>query len=262
MTTAQTMLKNRLTGLVALCLGLTLGPAGCVQRERLLVPSTTTAPYDTSRGEPLLAVVPLRNESGTTAVDPLEISDKVVAAASQVLGVRTVPLNRTLAAMRALGLSDLASPAEARQLATQMGVDAIIVGSITAYDPYNPPKLGLALALYARPGSLTQLGEPLVDPRTLRYQPTEYQHFPRSNAPDAPASVISEYLDGKNQQVQSDLRNYANGRHDPSAALGWRRFLTSMDLYGEFAAWHGVHRLMDHEWLRLSGTVPGSEKKK
>jgi len=55
-------------------------------------------------------------------------------------------LNRTIAAMRALRMSDLKSPAEVRQLASELGVDGVIVGSITAWDPYDPPKLGIALA--------------------------------------------------------------------------------------------------------------------
>jgi hypothetical protein len=257
MTTQQTMFKSSrgvirwlaaasIAGcLAALC-------AGCAQKDRLVTPVTHAAPYDTTRGEVLWAVAPLRNESGTTAVDRFEIGDKVVAAAAQVRGVRVVPLNRTIAAMRALGMNDLTSPADARRLAAELGVDALVLGSITAWDPYNPPKVGIALALYARPGTLQDARDGL-DVRALRYQPTDYQYFPRTAFPDAPASVVSEYLDGKNHQVQSDLKRYAHGRHDPGAALGWRRYLTSMDLFSEFAAWHAMGRLLEHESIRLGG---------
>jgi len=64
--------------------------------------------------------------------------------------------------------------------------------------------------------------------------------------------VISEFLDGKNHQVVMDVQAYATGRHDPNSALAWRRYLASMDLYSEFAAWHAVGRLIDHEWIRLA----------
>lgn len=265
MTTAQTMLKSapRHAGAaLSLCLSSLLALSGCTPQDKLIQPSALIAPYDASHGEPLWAVVPLRNESGTSAADAWEISDKVVAAASQVKGLRTVPLNRTLAAMRSLNMTELASPADARLLAQEMGVDGLIVGSITAYDPYNPPKLGLALALYARSGSLGQIGQQAIDPKSLRYQPTDYQYFPRTTYTDAPTAVISDYLDGKNQAVQTDLRAYAKGRHDPAAALAWRRYLSSMDLYSEFAAWQAVGHLIDHEWLRLSGALPNRDKKK
>lgn len=258
MTTAQTMLPRPLRLLLSACALTAAALAGCRTEQELVPPSVITSPYDASHGPPLWAVVPLRNESGTTSVDALEISDKVVAAASQVRGVRTLPLNRTLATMRAMNLTELASPADARALAQAMGVDGLILGSITAYDPYNPPKLGLALALYMRPG---QPGQTDVDPRALRAQPTDYNPFPRSSSPDAPASVISEFLDGKDHGVQVDLREYARGRHEPNAALQWRRFLTSMDLYSEFAAWHAVRSLVDHEWVRLLGSVPATNRK-
>jgi hypothetical protein len=161
-------------------------------------------------------------------------------------------LNRTIAAMRALEMTELSSPAEALRLATELGADGLIVGSITAYDPYNPPKLGLALALYARPGSQARPGE-AIDTRTLTYQPTDYSYFPRSNFKgEAPASVASVYLDGKNHQVQMDVKAYAEGRLDGGSALGWRRYLSSMDLFSEFAAWAAVRRVVEHEWIRLA----------
>lgn len=224
-------------------------------------PQALIAPYDTSRGDVLWAVVPLRNEAGTTAVDVYAVSDKIVAAASQVRGVRCLPLNRTIAAMRALDLQDLTRPEEAETLAKALGADAILVGSITAYDPYNPPKLGIALALYTRPGFTGgPTASTAVDPRQLTYQPTDYAHFPRSAYANAPASVVSEFLDGKNHQVLMDIKAYAAGRHDDRTALGWRRFLASMDLFCEFGAWHGVNRLLQHEWIRMAQVpVAGSE---
>jgi hypothetical protein len=162
--------------------------------------------------------------------------------------------------MRALKLTDLATPADAKRLATELGVDGLIVGSVTAWDPYDPPKLGLALALYARPGALAKRSAAVLDTRKLEYQATDYQYFPRSSFDTAPASVVSVFLDGKNHQVLMDAKAYAEGRHDPATALGWRRYLASMDLFSEFAAWHAVGRLLDHEWLRLARADAGESR--
>lgn len=257
MTTEQTMLTRTRACLVcavvltiaALCGGL----AGCAAKDDILVaPQTIAAPYDTSGGDILWAVVPLRNESGTSIVDPLEVSDKVVQAAAEVHGIHALPLNRTIAAMHALKMSELQSPADAKKLASELGVDGLLVGSITAWDPYNPPKCGLALALYSRPGAMSRRGPQTIDTRKLESAPTDYQYFPRSSYESAPASVVSEILDGKNQQVLMDVKSYASGRSDPMTALGWRKYVASMDLFSEFAAWHGVRRLLDQEWLRLA----------
>jgi hypothetical protein len=257
MTTEQTMLAWTRRIRRALCAAAPvvamLSTASCASKQDVLVaPQVHIAPYDTASGDVLWAVVPLRNESGTTLTDSYEISDKVVQAAAQVQGVRVLPLNRTIAAMRALHVTELQTPADAKKLASELGVDGLIVGSITAWDPYDPPKLGLALALYSRPGAMDRRSARALDTRALEAQPTDYHYFPRSAYESAPASVVSEFLDGKNHQVLMDVKTYAAGRHDAATALAWRRYLASMDLFSEFAAWHAVGRLLDHEWIRLA----------
>ena len=259
MTTGQTML-SRCTRPLAAALVLGAALAGCASAPELTPPLQVTAPYDAAKGEVLWAVVPLRNETGTTMLDAFAISDKVVAAGTQIRGIRVLPLNRTIATMRALSMAQLTSPADAKRLATEMGVDGLIVGSITAYDPYNPPVLGLSLALYSRPGAMEFGRTPPMDVRSLQYQPTDYQYFPRSTFTEAPASVISEHMDAKNHMVLVHVQDYAQGRHDPKGPYGWKRYLASMDLFTEFAAWHAVGRLLDHEWIRLANASAQASK--
>jgi len=256
MTSAQTMLKRpglrivRCAVLTACLIAPVLTVGGCARG--MAAPAEHISPYSSATGDVLWAVAPLRNETGTTVADAERISDQLVAAADQIRGIRCLPLNRTLVAMRKLELGAIESPDQMKRLASELGVDGVIVGSVTAYDPYHPPTLGLALALYARPGHLDRRGQEMIDTRQLQYQPTEYRYFQNSNFEDAPVSVISATLDGKNHGVQMRVEAYAIGRTDPVSALGWRRYLMSMDLYTEFAAWHAVGRLLDHEWLRLT----------
>ncbi len=258
MKSGQTMLARTVGAVITLGAALTLCSAlsGCSSEPKLKSPEVLAAPYDTSAGEVLWAVAPLRNESGTTLFDVLDVSDKVIGAAGQVRGVRVLPLNRTILAMRALKLSAINSPAEARRLAQELGVDGLILGSVTAYDPYDPPKLGLALALYTRPGRMDRGAAPEIDPRALSQRGSDPGRLPGSHFDDSPASVVSEFLDGNNHQVLMDLKEYAEGRHDRTAALAWRRYLASMDLFSEFAAWHAVGRLLDQEWVRLAKATP------
>ncbi len=240
----------------ALVAGCALLLAGCASSSepKLVAPITVVAPYDTSRGEVLWAVVPLRNESGTSLVDINALTDKVVVAAEEVQGVRCLPLNRTLAAMNVMGLTALHSPQEAQSLAQAMGVDAILVGSITAYDPYIP-SIGLSLALFPKAGSMAPGRQPL-DPRTLTVRPTEGPagDWPRDTGP---ISVVSEHLDAKNHQVLMEVRSYAEGRQKMPSALGWRRYTASMDLFCEFAAHRVVAQMIQQEWVRLPGSAPG-----
>lgn len=258
MTSGQTMLTKRgerwalATALVlwATVLGALLLLPGCSNGPELRPPEVTIAPYDATRGEVLWGVVPLRNESGATVLDRYAISDKVVAAAEEIRGVRCMPLNRTIDAMRALKMNEVRTPQDLQTLRAELGVDALLIGAITAYDPYTPT-LGLNLALYAKPGTLGQAGTKALDARTLSASPVE-NALPSDNG-DRPLALVSENLDGKNHQVQMDVKNYAEGRTEALSALGWRRYLASMDLFSEFAASYVVGRMIQSEWIRLAG---------
>lgn len=237
---------------VALVMWLAAMLAACTGApERLDHPLTLVAPYDTAAGDVLWAVVPLRNDSGTSAADALAISDRIVAAAAQVRGVRCLPLNRTLQAMQALQLAQIRTPADVRTLASALGVDGVLVGAITAYDPYQPPTLGLSLALYV--ASEAPFPEQSGDPSALRLQPTDRFILPRSHFADAPASVVAVHLDARNHAVLADLRDFARGRHERHSALGWRGYVASMDRFTDFAAWYVIRGLLQREWVRVGG---------
>lgn len=265
MTSAQTMLVKTLPvrcAVLALAAALA-GLFGCgsfQEKDELTSPRVTQAPYDTSFGEVLWAVVPLSNESGTELVDPLVVSDKIVAAAEEVDGVRTVPLNRTLQAMSSMEMRGVQTPEQVRQLAAAMGVDGIIFGSITAYDPYDPPTIGMSLALYSRtPAAGDGSDDSSIDPRALSASPTETR-TPRQPLGDRPTAVVSANLNASDHGVLMALREYAEGRHDPVSALGWRRYTASMDLYTQFAAQHLVAALVAQEHQRLAPVMEETEE--
>lgn len=224
--------------------------AGCSSnRNTLEPPQVLTAPGGWTGAEALWAVAPLANESGVSSVDTFAIADKLVAAVNEVRGVSCLPLNRTIAAMRARGLMYIASPEDARVVAETLGVDALIVGSVTTYDPYDPPKLGLTLAMFAH-----RTGEDLTqaDPLRVRGAYSDAQVRVPTQFDSRPAATVSEHLDGSNHDVLFALKQFATGRHDPHSAHGWRTYLVSMDRYTEFAAYVAVSRLIDRDRLRLA----------
>ncbi len=248
MTSAQTMLALLLSGVL-------IGLSGCRTidpRDRLDIPGLIVAPYDTSQGDVLWAVIPPANESGVSSVRADEIGDQIVAAVQGIRGVRCLPINRTLQAMRALGINQITSTNEAIALANALGVDAIIAGSITAYDPYDPPTLGLALALYSRPGAMKQGPKTDLDHRALTMAYTDFGKFDGSRFAGDPVNSVSQHLDARDHAVLMDLKRYAQGRSDPNSAMRWRIYTASMDLYTQFVAHHTVGRLIDEEWLRYA----------
>jgi hypothetical protein len=249
--------------LASLAMAMIVSMAGCRTSSPppLEPPQVLRAPYGTEGNEVLWAVAPIRNESGTTTADAGVMSDKLVAAIAETRGVRCLPLNRTIEAMRALEMTAVRSPSDALALAKAMGADGIVVGSMTAYDPYQPT-LGLTVALYGRPGAMTPTTlEAGVNPRELTARPNEPTGGAAGNFSQKPLSVASEHLDGKNHQVLLDVQAYATGRSDRASALGWKRYTASMDLYMEFASNFVVGRLIQNEWIRLAKVPPREEPK-
>ncbi|MFO0857107.1 MAG: hypothetical protein U0640_07100 [Phycisphaerales bacterium] len=245
----------RLFGCFGACMlaVLLIGCAGGRGRgEALTAPRTLTTPYNTINGEVLWAVVPLRNESGTSQVDSLVLSDHLIGAIEETQGLRCLPLDRTLAAMQALKLQRVRTPAEARTLAQTLGADGIVVGTISAYDPYTP-MIGLSLALYARPGAagMAQGQVTAFDPNELKRSTTDETQVANVWG-DRPLAVWSDRLDAKNHQVLMDVRTFGEGRSSDRSALGWKRYTASADLFAQFAMYRGVDGLLQQEWTRVA----------
>jgi len=129
-------------------LALVVLSAGCHYRGARHQPQRLSAPYGDRQ---VWAVVPLRNESGSLHADGLKAADQLAQRLETVMGLDTIPVNRVLAAMRSLKMSDVSDAKDVIELRNVLGVDAVVVGTITAYDPYDPPKLGIAIELYFDP---------------------------------------------------------------------------------------------------------------
>ncbi len=255
-TFAQRTTRRPLSNLASLACAATLALlGGCASgsRERpLTAPSVVAAPYSTSQGDVIFAVVPLRNETGDTMAPVDQISDQLLAAVEEVRGVRTIPMSRTLMAMRALELRGIRSPQELKALADALGADGVIFGSVSGYDPYTPA-LTLTVGLFGR-------GEKMGDHVEANGMSTRDLQGLGAEPPAAPsaaaliaASTWSDHLDGKNNGVQMAVRSYAQGRQNGPNALGWRRYLAAMPLFTEFATAEAVRGLMREEWVRMGG---------
>lgn len=246
MTSAQAMMKDRsvkrsFASIVAGALmTLILAASGC--HQPLQVNAPLVAPY-----EQIWAIAPLVNESGASVVDSLAVTDLLREEAEKIHGVDAIPVQRTLEAMRAMDLGRIDSPAQARTLARLVGADAILVGVITAYDPYQPPKLGLTLQIYPAE-NVTDVSS--LDLRRLEAAATD--PLEPSDPPRDPAfSGISQVVDAADNGVRIDLENFARGRTDPDTAFHWERFLVVMDLYTQYVCHRLLADLLFQERLRV-----------
>ncbi len=259
MATADSMLGSR--GVVrwasivpaAVLLGVVgaLVVAGCSRELQLREPSVLSTPY--AADEVIWAVAPLVNESGVSVVDELGATDALVREITEVRGLTALPTNRTLEALRAMGLPGVRTPDEALALARALGADAVVVGSITDWYPYEPLRWGMSLVVYARAGAM-DLG--VVDPMALSQATTDAGIAPGRGG-EVPVSGVARHFDASNHGVVSMVRAYAEGRHDPRTALGHEIYLKSMERYTQFVCHRMVELLLERERARL--TVAAAE---
>jgi len=248
MTSEKAMLKRCVCAVIGVAM-LTL--VGCSNEPKMDQPSVLDSPYPAAK---LWAVAPINNESGTTLVDTVVLADKVTQSLHEVRGINIVPVNRVLAAMQKLELGGVNSVADARRLMLALGTDGLIVGTLTAWDPYEPPKIGMTIQLIAR--QVEAVGGQ-VDPRQMTAAAT-------GNTPGhvatyrQPVAQASGYYDAANHETLADVHTYAVGRTPLESPSGWRRYLLSMDLYSEFVSYQLTRQLLEHEWHRLRATPAGS----
>ena len=204
------------------------------------------SPYSTRR---VWAVAPLGNESGSVQADGWAMADHLVRQLENASNLDVLPVNRVLAAMQALEMSQITTPNDARQLLRSLGVDGLIVGTITAYHPYDPPKLGLAVELYVN----TRVEHrSVIDVRRLARASTGRGSLPSPASVRQPISQISAVFDAAAPDVRDKLRQYAENRGQVPDEESWHRYRISMDLYSEFVSYVMSWRLLQAEAQRLA----------
>jgi hypothetical protein len=176
------------------------------------------------------AIAPAVNISGQTQVDPLLQADLVFEQLQQVHGLTVVPVNRVVEVYSSLRIEMVQSEEQAALVCDMLGCDALLVPTVSAYDPYNPPKFGASLQLFSKPGGFSRTTQ--VDPRELSRQASPGNTESLSPAPDFLQAV--GIYDAANGSVRNSLAEYVHGRHDPSGALGAKEYLVSMDRYCGF----------------------------
>jgi hypothetical protein len=201
------------------------------------------------------AVAPAVNLSGERAVDPILQADLFYQQLQQVQGLTAIPVNRTAEVLASLRLKQVQSERQAAIVCDLLGCDGLVVPTITAYDPYNPPKLGASLQLFVKPSSFARQAS--LNPRDLARQasPPPDQSLP---AESGIVQVVGMF-DAQNGTVRSALFRYAEGRHDPVGPMGAKEYLVSMDRYCGFVYHVLIADLIDSPKLRRIERVQRSD---
>jgi hypothetical protein len=130
---------------VALLAGMMLGSAsGCHLWEVCHQPVVHNPFPQLSR----VAVAPFFNQSDEPTVDGREFALAYFAELQATPGFEVVPLGVVEEAILAHQV-DLSDAGEARRLANILGVDVVVIGAVTDFNPYYPPRCGMRIEWYA-----------------------------------------------------------------------------------------------------------------
>jgi hypothetical protein len=200
-------------------------------------------------------VLPFRNESGTTLVDGAAFADRLTQQIQQIDGIDVLPVNRVIETIFG-GNTDVVIDTvdEIYELINLLEVDGVIVGTVTAWDPYNPPKIGVLAQLYSRQrrdGSMT------LDTRRMSTAGSA-NDLPGLRFHAQPVTQVGSYFDAANGRVLKNLQGYATGRVPTDSPAGWRRYTLSMDLFSEFVSYELMSQFFAAEWDRLNPPLTAS----
>ena len=145
---------NRLSVLIVL---LVLAAVGACSKPAVPYGSERTLALPGPKGQ-VWAVAPAIDLSGQDQADPILQADLLYQQLQQVQGLTVIPVNRVADVYASLGIDGVQSPQQASIVCELLGCDGLVVATVTAYDPYNPPKFGASLQLFRAGGGAIPAG--------------------------------------------------------------------------------------------------------
>ena len=145
-----------------------------------------------------VAVLPFYNQSADPTIDQDQIAHHYYNELQNIPGFEVMPVGAAKALAQANG-SNPQTGADFQQLARQLGVDAVVVGSVTEYSPYYPPRIGLAVRWYAaNPGF-----HPIPPGYGLPWGTAEEEYIPESVVFEAEHTLAREQLKTQTPELSS-----------------------------------------------------------
>jgi hypothetical protein len=219
-----------------------------------------------------VAVAPFFNLSEEPTVDGRQFALAYYNALQNVPGFEVIPVGQVERAMRdhRIGLN---SPEEARRLAQLVGADAIVIGAVTDYSPYYPPRCGLRVEWYAaKPGvqpplagkeqtvSLEKVSTPGEPNSVFAHQQSKAAVGPPekssleeksrqngendlANPPILPVATHTRIYNGHDAEFTSALSQYLLTRDDARFG-GWQTYLERSDDFIRFCCYKHLEEML------------------
>jgi hypothetical protein len=178
-----------------------------------------------------VAVLPFYNQSAEPTVDGDEIALAYYNELQEIPGFEVMPVGVARQLMIASGIEPLTG-SDFQKLARAMNVDAVLVGSVTEYSPYYPPRIGLAVDWYAANPSF----HPIPTGYGLPWGRAEEEYIPsklvkqsefelareqlKTQTPEPPADVLDGAVDGSISQAAAETTRARRVISDAAGTAG------------------------------------------
>ena len=205
--------------------------------------------FNSLRGVETIVVAPAMNPSTSTDIEMIEFTNALASELQQVEGLNVVPIGRVYQYLSSQKMATVGSVEEAKALAEVFKAQATIVAAITEYDPYDPPRMGLAVQLYAVSPLPAPTGTPGFDPVAASRSAVPFEVT--DDLKNRPRDDVQRIFSGRSLETEKLAQLYAKRRMADDTPFGWRRFLIDQREFQRLCC-YGVIR----EMLGELGRVP------
>jgi hypothetical protein len=164
-----------------------------------------------------VAVLPFFNQSAEPTVDGEAVAMAYYNELQAIPGFEVMPVGvskQMLAASINMTGREPRGGEEFQRLARQMGVDAVLVGSVTEYSPYYPPRMGLSVDWYAANPSFY----PIPAGYGLPWGRAEEEFIPSTLVQEAEFALAREQLKTQTPAIPPEVA--LNGTIAPAGLKG------------------------------------------
>src|SRR5262245_25058813 len=162
-----------------------------------------------------VAVLPFFNQSAEPTVDGEAVAMAYYNELQMIPGFEVMPVGvarqMLAASITANAGREPRSGIEFPRLARQMGVDAVLVGSVTEYSPYYPPRMGLSVDWFAANPSF----HPIPAGYGLPWGRAEEEFIPSTLVQEAEFALAREQLKTQTPELPPDP--VADGKVAPAS---------------------------------------------
>ncbi len=210
--------------------------SGCHKEHhvnRFVVPNRGLGPMT-------IAVAPAINLSGSADFDVNRFADLMASELSYGKGITVIPVSRVMAMLDAKGLHSVESPTVALELVKLLGANAMLVFSVTEYDPYDPPSIGITAQLFGqRPGQGSGL-DPIALSRSSRVTAQT-----RRGASKRVLAQTQRVFDATHDGVVEDIKRFASQRDADDSPYGWKKYVVSQQAYVRYCCYATIRDLLN-----------------